>query len=481
VRFVGRKEELAILQGLTGNPLAVATITGRRRVGKSRLAAEYAQRDHKKLIKIEGRDSPHAGNTMQLAAFAADLSRDTGITGFSFNNWNAAFNALGVLARDQHWIILFDEITWLAKHSEECLAELKVFIDRYINGGGSRLIICGSVSQWIEQQINESDLFVGRISKKIHLTPLPLPDCAKFWSGREVSSREILTALCVVGGVPRYLEEINVLESAEWNIQNQCFDPSGYMVHELPNLIKSSFINAARDDSLERYMAILAALSEHGKTLAEISAAIGVENNESLKNNLSGLALSGIVSENPSWNLQNKALNKRNLHYRIEDPYTRFYVKYIRPNINEIEKGLYRNVTLKQLPSWKVIRGFQFESLVNQCMIPTIIGKLRLAGVPIRRSGPYFQKGTARRRAVQIDYLLQTDDALYVCETKFRKRIEASVIDEVKEKIERLDTAPNMTIRRVLLYSGERSNTLTTSIYFDHQICIDDLLRDGDE
>jgi predicted AAA+ superfamily ATPase len=483
--FVGRQEELSILQGLTGNPLAVATITGRRRVGKSRLVTEYAQRENKKLIKIEGRDSPHAGNPMQLAAFAADLSRDTGITGFSFNNWNAAFNALGALARDKHWIILLDEITWLAKHSEECLAELKVFIDRYINGsgngGGSQLIICGSVSQWIEQQINESDLFVGRISKKIHLAPLPLPDCAKFWRDREVSSREVLTALCVVGGVPRYLEEINVLESAEWNIQNQCFHPSGYMVHELPNLIKSSFINAAREHSLERYMAILAALSGHGKTLAEISAAIGVENNESLKNNLSALALSGIVSENPAWNLRNQTLNKRNLHYRIEDPYTRFYIKYIRPNINEIEKGLYRNVTLKQLPNWKAIRGFQFESLVNQCMIPTIVRKLRLAGVPILRSGPYFQKGTARRGAVQIDYLLQTDDVLYVCETKFRKRIEPSVIDEVREKIERLDTTPNMTIRRVLLYSGERANALANSIYFDHQICIDDLLRKSDD
>ncbi len=442
--------------------------------------AEYAQRENKNSIEIEARDPPRAGNPMQLAAFAADLSRDTGITGFSFHNWNTAFNALGALAQDKQWVILLDEITWLAKYSEECLAELKVFIDRYIHGSGNRLIICGSVSQWIEQQINESDLFVGRISKKIRLAPLALPDCAEFWAGREVSSREILTALCVVGGVPRYLEEINALQSAEWNVQKLCFDPSGYMVHELPNLIKSSFINAAREDSLERYIDILASLSEQGKTLADISAAIRVENNESLKNNLSGLALSGIVSENPSWNLKNKALNKRNLHYRIEDPYTRFYIKYIRPNLNEIEKGLYRNVTLKQLPSWEAIRGFQFESLVNQCMIPTIIRKLKLTGVPIRRSGPYFQKATAQRRAVQIDYLLQTDEALYVCETKFRKRIEPSVIDEVKEKIQRLETAPDMTIRRVLLYSGERADALTASIYFDHQISIDDLLRHSD-
>jgi hypothetical protein len=189
-------------------PLAVATITGRHRVGKSRLVAELARRSSCRLIKIEGRDSEHADNATELAAFAADLSQCVGIPGFSFATWNAAFTALGALLQRQGkrrakgTIVLLDEITWLARYDESCLAELKVFIDRYINGSGHTLILCGSVSQWIEQQINDSDLFVGRISRKTRLEPLPLPDCAQFWDSREVSAREILTALCVTGGVP---------------------------------------------------------------------------------------------------------------------------------------------------------------------------------------------------------------------------------------------------------------------------------------
>ena len=97
--FVGRKEELQGLQELTRSPLAVATITGRRRIGKSRLVTEHARRTGRKLIKIEGRDRPHAGNAAQLAAFATDLGRDVGTPGLSFENWNSAFNTLGALAR----------------------------------------------------------------------------------------------------------------------------------------------------------------------------------------------------------------------------------------------------------------------------------------------------------------------------------------------------------------------------------------------
>jgi hypothetical protein len=477
MNFFGRDQELKDLQALANSPLAVATITGRRRIGKSRLVAEYARRERRKLIRIEGRDSPQADNAMQLTAFAADLSRDTGIPGFSFPTWNAAFNALGKLCKGKRWIILLDEITWLARHSEDCLAEIKVFVDHYINRSGNRLIICGSVSQWIEQHVNESDLFVGRITLKLRLRPLPLPDCARFWSGREVSAREILTALCVTGGVPRYLEEINTRHSAEANIRRLCFEPAGYMVDELPSLIKSSFLNVSRESTVERYLDILTALTADGKTLAGIATATGAENNSHLKNQLTALTLSGIVSENPSWSLKTRALQQRNIHYCLEDPYTRFYLKYLRPHLDDIEKGRYRGITLGKLPGWEGIRGLQFESLIVQNLYPQITDRMGLTGTLIHRAGPYFQGRTARQEAVQIDILLQTDDALYVCETKFRKQIDPAVIDEMKEKIRRLAVPPGMTVRKVLLYSGERPRELKESLYFDHQVCVDELLR----
>jgi len=75
----------------------------------------------------------------------------------------------------------------LARHNEECLAELKVCIDGHINRSANQLLICGSISQWIEQHINQSDLFVGRISAKLHLQPLTVTESAQFWAERDVT------------------------------------------------------------------------------------------------------------------------------------------------------------------------------------------------------------------------------------------------------------------------------------------------------
>jgi uncharacterized protein len=170
-----------------------------------------------------------------------------------------------------------------------------------------------------------------------------------------------------------------------------------------------------------------------------------------------------LISENPSWNLKSRTLAPRKQHYRIEDPYTRFYIKYIRPALGEIEKGHYEKISLRQLPGWETIRGLQFQCLVTPRMVPTLLRRLRLDGVLILRSGPYYQSATRRRKPAQIDYLLQTADTLYVCETKFRKHIDASVIDEVRQKIDRLEKDPGLSVRKALIYSGERAPGAPTS------------------
>jgi hypothetical protein len=109
-------------------------------------------------------------------------------------------------------------------------------------------------------------------------------------------------------------------------------------------------------------------------------------------------------------------------------------------------------------------------------MFPAILEKLNLRGVPVQRFGPYFQKKAVRRAPTQIDYLLQADDTLYVCETKFRKLIDGSVIDEVKEKVRRLGLSKETTVRKVLIYSGELEPVVKGSLHFDRQSCVDELL-----
>jgi hypothetical protein len=82
---------------------------------------------------------------------------------------------------------------------------------QFSNNSKLILILCGSVSSWIEKNIIKSTGFLGRPSLYLTLEALPLSDCDHFWDGKGhgISIYEKLKILSVTGGVPRYLELIN--------------------------------------------------------------------------------------------------------------------------------------------------------------------------------------------------------------------------------------------------------------------------------
>ncbi len=80
--------------------------------------------------------------------------------------------------------------------------------------------------------------------------------------------------------------------------------------------------------------------------------------------------------------------------------------------------------------------GFQFENLVLN-NLNVIIKKLDIAPETIISAAPYFQKKTLRKEACQIDLLIHARFALYVCEIKYRKKVDSNVIKSVEEKIKK--------------------------------------------
>ena len=61
---------------------------------------------------------------------------------------------------------------------------------------------------------------MGRVSLTITLDELSMYHANKFWGGSgRVSAAEKMRILCVIGGVPRYLEELRPDQTAEQNIK----------------------------------------------------------------------------------------------------------------------------------------------------------------------------------------------------------------------------------------------------------------------
>jgi hypothetical protein len=147
----------------------------------------------------------------------------------------------------------------------------------------------------------------------------------------------------------------------------------------------------------------------------------------------------------------------------------------MRPVELQIEQGLYRFVNWETLPGWETIMGLQFESLVLN-NIQSVCESIGISMSAIKNAGPYYQKKTRGRPGCQIDLLIETRYTLYVCEIKFRKKIQKSVIIDVSQKIQHLVFPNWFTVRPILIYAGELGPGIKDSDFFSRIISFDQLL-----
>lgn len=472
--FVGREDELRKLSALSRKPIASLIVCkGRRRIGKSRLIAESA-RSAGKFYEFQGlAPKPGQTNRDQLQNFSWQLADQCGLPPLELRDWSEAFALLAQQVGSGEAVVLLDEISWMAAHDKSFVGKLKIAWDtKFKTNTSLRLVLCGSVSSWIDTNILADTSFVGRIGLTLHLKELALPHCGAFWGAAKerVSANEKLRLLSVLGGVPRYLEEIDPTLTAEQNVKALCFDDSGLLFSEFEELFNSTFAKRA-----EAHKRLIGALGSGHRSLTQIADALDMRDGGSTSRYLGELVQSGFVSRDFSWHLSGKKAKAS--RYRLQDNYLRFYLRCIEPHKEKIAQGLFRFASLEHLPGWSTVIGLQIENLVLG-NLPLIIDRLDLDPNSIVSAAPHIQAKTQRNRGgCQIDLLIHTQqNSLYLCEVKYRNRIDGSVIKEMQRKERVLQRPKNMSIRPVLIYGGELSQEVQKGGYFARTIDLGDFL-----
>src|SRR5262245_31356751 len=112
--FIGRQKELERLQRLKNlQKASLIVIKGRRRVGKSTLAKEFAKR--KQYITLAGLPpTPGITGQDQRNSFADQLTLQLHLPRVTFSSWTEAFQFLGTYITDEETVVLLDEISWMA-------------------------------------------------------------------------------------------------------------------------------------------------------------------------------------------------------------------------------------------------------------------------------------------------------------------------------------------------------------------------------
>jgi len=467
--FIGRRRELKLLGELFRKKSAsLVVIRGRRRIGKSRLAQECAENIPHYIFSGLPTTKDISGSD-QKEEFARQLQREMKIPLPRADDWGDLFWHLAQQVQKEKVVIVLDEISWMGSKDRTFLGKLKTAWDLYFKKNPNLvLILCGSISSWIEKNILSSTGFLGRISLDIVLEELPLHECNEFWNAesKRVAAYDKFKVLSVTGGVPRYLEEILPSQCAETNIQRLCFQKEGFLFTEFERIFSDLFSTRSAI-----YKTIVERLADGPCELKDIYAALNVDKSGNVSAYMDDLVTAGFVSKDFTWHLKTGSDSKFS-QYRLKDNYLRFYLKYIEPNKTKIEKQ-----GLKLLPQWHSSIGLQFENLVlcNRKIVQKILG---IDSSEIVNDNPFFQRTSKIRPGCQIDYMIQTKfNTCYLCEIKFsRREISRSVIKEVEQKIKALDRPKNISIRPVLIHVNGVDEGVEDSEFFSSIIDFRDLL-----
>ena len=471
--FIGRKKELRRLFDTRENQIAdLVVITGRRRIGKSRLAEEFGK-SFERVLSFTGLP-PTKGITAQKQRdhFAQQLIKQTHLPPPSSKDWNDLFWHLAYHCKEGDALLIIDEISWIGMKDPTFLGKLKTAWDQDFKKNPHLVVILtGSVSSWIEKNILSNTGFVGRISMEINLDELPLHSTNAFF-GKEhekISPYEKFKMLCVTGGVPRYLEEIIPSRASEENIERLCFESGGLLVKEFERIFSDLFYKRSAI-----YKKIVAFLANGSFDRKELVAGTGIANSGRLTDYLYDLETAGFISKDVSWDIKSKKESKAPV-YRLKDNYLRFYLKYIEPNLARIKSGRFKADPYQ----WAAIFGLQFENLVVNHR-NRLLDLLHIDAHAVVWDNPYLQKSSARKKGCQIDYLVQTrDKCLYLCEIKFSLNpILPTVIQEVEQKIAALSLPRGYSVRPILIHVNGVAPALLAAEYFSAIIDFSQLLTE---
>ncbi len=366
--FVGRQEELALLRGWmrdvarSGMGMAVA-VRGRRAVGKSTLIEEMLLREkprHAFFTASKGQPSAQA-----LAGFLGELERSTlavaGLlaSGVRPDGWEAALRLTATTyeaaMRDGEsapMCLVIDELPWLAEQEPSIEGVLQSVWDRHMRRLPIMLVLIGSDLHMMEAMEAYDRPLYGRV-RPFAVNPLNPAEVAEMIGA---SPKSALDAYCIVGGFPQL--------AATWRTGDT---PSGYLRRELsdptsPIVVTGERVTTAELPPESAGRTVIAAIGAGETEFGKILGRSGV-GRTSLSATLKTLTQKRIVRRTAPFS---GGRDTKLTRYTIADAYLRFWMRFIAPNLQLIERRRGDVAAARAIEGWSTFRGHAIEPIVRE-------------------------------------------------------------------------------------------------------------------
>ncbi len=314
----------------------VALLWGRRRVGKSTLLQRFAEGKPTVFYQaVQGTEADQlAGLTDMILAYRPDPV----LAAAPLINWPQAIAYLLGLARearrDGHpLLVVLDEYPYLVMTNTAVPSLFQAALEDVKREDlPLYLVLAGSQITMFERHVLHGPLW-GRRTWGEQLPPLSYRDAAQFVPGW--TSADKLRAWAIFGGIPYYLEQLDPGRSLAWNIENRILR-KGQVLYDEAEL----FVREELGSDASTYLSIIAAIAGGATRQGEIADRAGLAAS-AVPPYLATLRRLHVVEHIRPFGAPDTA---RSGLWRVADGYVRFWFRFVRSNLTDLEARRTREV-----------------------------------------------------------------------------------------------------------------------------------------
>lgn len=413
--FYCRNEELRKLNKRYDNgDFECIVIYGRRRVGKTTIISEFCK-DKATVFFSALLEGTAKDNLRRLSRAIYSYKEPEALEAPEYSSFDSALDEITRLASKDRVVFVIDEYPYLAKAYPPISSILQHLIDHVWKDSKLYLILCGSSMSFMENQVlgYQSPLY-GRRTGQFRIEPLTYKETAEFNPNLDNVTNSFVYG--VTGGIPHYINKLNVGGDFDNALLENFFDHSAYLFEEPANLLKQEL----REPAV--YNSIIAAIAEGASHMNEISTKSGIESGPCSKYLSVLIDLGILMKETP---MTEKASKKT--IYSIADPFFRFWYRFVPSNMTPISSGRMERIYDKAVKEMmNDYMGLIFEKMCKDYLL-FYAKKLDFQLVDI---GQWWGTDSVEKKQVQIDLVGTTGnkDEYLIGSCKFRN--ETIGIDE---------------------------------------------------
>ena len=454
MKFVNRETEIGFLnEKWNKNEAQLIIVYGKRRVGKTELAIQFAK-DKPHIYFLCERIAAHR----QLKKFTETLMeyfKDEFLPQEGFRDWEVAFKYIS--NKKEKIAIIIDEFPYLVETDRAIPSTFQKAWDLYLKSSNVYMILLGSsISMMEETTLFHKAPLYGRRTGQFLIKPFRFREVQRVFSNK--SFEEILSIYSMVGGIPLYL---NKFHNRNWlKVLKEEILKKGQPLYEEVEFLLREELKEPRN-----YFVILEALSLGKHKLSEVINETGFDKGtvsrylailDSLQITRKEIPITEKIPE-----------KSRKGIYTIEDNFFSFWFRFVFRSRSLLEENKITEVAIKIKEAMPELLAKNYEKVAGEILLNNILeGKLP---VEFDTYGRWWDKNE------EIDLIAVNNrtSGILFAEVKWsNKSVGTNIYEDLKRKSQKVEWSKRNRKEYFALFSKSGFTTEMKKIAEKENVCL---------